>query len=175
MEPMAVAHSLHIHTAPPYFWEQAKVSMYNPTPILVQSLSHYGGDGDGDGGHHERTQYIWSPWTLPIRLHIHTAPPYSWEQAKVSMYNPTPILVQSLSHYGGDGDGDGGHHERTQYIWSPWPLPIGSIYIRLHRTFGNKQRCRCTILLQSCYNHCHTEETEETRGRNIYGAYGRCP
>ena len=55
------------------------------------------------------------------------------------MYNPTPILLQSLSH-----GGDGGHHERTQYIWSPWTLPIGSIYIRLHRTFGNKQRCRCT-------------------------------
>merc|ERR1739842_263814 len=89
------------------------------------------------------------------------------------MYNPTPILVQSLSHYGGDGDGG---DERTQYIWSLWPLPIASIYIRLHRTFGNKQRCRCTILLQSCYNRCYAEteetetETEETRGRNIYGA-----
>merc|ERR1712218_659978 len=107
------------------------------------------------------------PMAVANRLHIHTAPPYSWEQAKVSMYNPTPILVQSLSHYGGDGDGgdgDGGHHERTQYIWSPWTLPIASIYIRLHRTFGNKQRCRRTIILQSCYNRCYaeTEETEET-------------
>ena len=89
------------------------------------------------------------------------------------------ILTQSLSHYGGDG-GDGGD-ERTQYIWSPWPLSIASIYIRLHRTFGNKQRCRCTILLQSCYNRCYAETTEETetedttRGRNIYGANGRRP
>merc|ERR1739844_462274 len=111
------------------------------------------------------------PMAVAHSLHIHTAPPYFWEQAKVSTYNPTPILLQSLlcGNYGG-GD------ERTQYIWSPWPLPIASIYIRLHRTFGNKQRCQRTILLQSCYNRCYAETTEEeTRGRNIYGAHGRCP
>ena len=30
----------------------------------------------------ERTQYIWSPWPLPKRLHIRKAPPYYWEQER---------------------------------------------------------------------------------------------
>ena len=48
--------------------------------------------------------------------------------------------------------------------------PKGSIYVRLHHTFGNKDGSYCPIKGQSCYNQCYAET--ETRGRNIYGAQG---